>query len=150
MILKRHVFILEDDSDDRNITEDILTESGLRVRITYFSEYGELVTALRAGQRPSLILMDYNSAQPLPVHEALRKLKLIKSVRDIPVVVLGEVISHHSIAECYANGAASYIIKPSTMELTRHKIKVFFTYWSEVAETGSKISSGIPEYQPAF
>lgn len=130
---KKLVFMVEDDHDDRFITSNTLTEIGHDVPIKFFSNGEELFSAL-GHQIPSIILLDYNSTPDTGV-QILRRLKSNDNYKSIPVVILTESSVPHFNTECYGNGAVSVIKKPDTTEMTAVKIKTFFDYWINVAET---------------
>jgi CheY-like chemotaxis protein len=125
--------MLEDDSDDRYITQTALSELDLDIDITFFSNSNEFLSSLAIAPRPSLLLVDYNST-PENGFEVLKKIKAIQSIREVPVIILSDSSSDKYRAECYAYGASSFIIKPQTVEATAHKIETFFKYWFTVAE----------------
>lgn len=125
--------MLEDDNDDRYLTEEVLTEAGIKVPIQYFSNSNEMFQALANGEKPALLLVDYNSTPDNGI-AVLKKAKGNNAICDIPVVILSDNNFDSYRKECYAAGAASYIQKPDKMERTHEKIKTFFKYWLEVAE----------------
>ena len=55
------IFMLEDDSDDRNLTREVVEQLGLDLDMSFFSSSTELFRALEKDQ-PSLLLVDYNSS----------------------------------------------------------------------------------------
>jgi CheY-like chemotaxis protein len=128
------VLMLEEDPDDRQITESTLLELGFDIPVKYVSYSNELFDKLREDEKPSLILVDYN-ATPAPAVEILKELKGNADYRHIPTVVLGEGLPEHFIKECYQLGANSYITKPASDKITKDKIETFFKYWLNVAET---------------
>ena len=125
--------MLEDDPDDRLLTESTFTELGYNVRIHFFSSGQELLLFLDQWAKPVLIILDYNSG-PENAAVVLKRLKTHEQHRSLPVIVLSDSTSQQYIRECYALGASSYIVKPSLYEQTRHKIKTFFDYWLSTAE----------------
>jgi CheY-like chemotaxis protein len=64
----------------------------------------------------------------------LRKLKKNEAFKCIPVVLLSDSSEPIYRQQCYRDGASSFIIKPTSIEETKNKIKSFFTYWTEVVE----------------
>ena len=131
--MPKMVYMLEDDIDDRYLTEEILKESGVKIPIRHFQNSNALFAALDEGELPSLILVDYNIA-PENGLTVVKKLKSHPPFSGVPVVILSDNDLPHYKNECYALGASSFIKKPSTLEGTRRKITSFFTYWLEVAE----------------
>ena len=129
---KPYVLMLEDDADDRYITETTVRELGYNIQVRFLSYDRELIAYLTQSDEPSLILLDYN---PVTGADMLRHLKSHPDFNHIPVVVLSEVSSAHHVRQCYQLGANSFIKKPHTADMTRNKIETFFKYWFEVAET---------------
>lgn len=131
--MEKYVLMLEDDSDDRSLVKETLSELNMDVTIKYFSSSTDLFKFLSSGEKPALILLDYN-ATPDNGIDVLKKLKSNKEFSQIPAVILSDNDMPHYRNECYANGASSFIKKPDTLEATHQKIGTFFKYWFEVAE----------------
>ena len=131
--MSKSVFMLEDDSDDRFFTSETLEEIGVTVPVHFFTGSNDLFAALSAGHKPSLILVDYN-ATPEDGLQVLKKLKGHDLYKDVPVVILSDNDLSFYRSECYANGASSFVKKPTSLEGTKQKIGAFFKYWLEVAE----------------
>lgn len=129
-----YILMLEEDHDDRQLTESVLLELGFDTPVKYVRYSNELFEHLEGEHHPSLILMDYNST-PSPAIDILKELKGNIAYRHIPAVVLGEGLPQHFIKECYELGASSYITKPASSKGTKDKIETFFKYWLNVAET---------------
>ena len=128
---ERYVLMLEDDADDRYITETTIKELGYDIHVSFLSHGRELINYLASSDQPALILVDYN---PVTGSDILRQLKTHPDFNHIPVVVLSEVDSPNHVRQCYQLGANSFIKKPDTADMTRKKIETFFKYWFEVAE----------------
>ena len=131
--MARIVLMLEGDSDDRYITKDALSQLGIDIDIRFYSGSKELFTALSELQRPSLLLVDYNS-EPDNGIEVLKKLKGDYRYSEIPVVILSDSDLPRYKDECYRNGASSFIKKPDSVATTNKKIAAFFSYWFDVVE----------------
>jgi CheY-like chemotaxis protein len=128
---QQYVLMLEDDSDDRYITESTINELGYNIPIKFLNHDRELFRYLTQYEEPSLILLDYN---PVTGAETLRQLKTHPDFNHIPVVILSEVASPNHVRQCYQLGANTFIKKPDTAGMTMYKIQTFFKYWFEVAE----------------
>ena len=126
-----YILMLEDDADDRYITESTIQELGYDIPIKFLSYGRELLAHLNQSDKPALILLDYN---PVTGADMLRQLKTHPDFNHIPVVILSEVASQNHVRQCYQLGANSFIKKPQTAELTKQKIETFFKYWFEVTE----------------
>ena len=130
---KKLVFMVTTDHDDRLITANTLKELGHNVPIEFLSNTTELFAALQH-RIPSIILVDYNATPETGV-EILKQLKANDEYKSIPVVILTETSLDYYTKECYAIGACSVIKKPNSNEMTTQKIRTFFDYWVNVAET---------------
>jgi CheY-like chemotaxis protein len=129
---QQYVLMLEDDADDRYITEATIKDLGYDIPVKFLNYDRELISYLSDAPEPSLILLDYN---PVTGAETLRQLKAHPNFNHIPIVVLSEVASPNHVRQCYQLGANTFIKKPDTAEKTTNKIATFFKYWFEVAET---------------
>lgn len=131
---RKLILMLEDDSDDRYITEQAIEELGLDVDIEFFSDSNQFLHFLAGTSLyPSLILIDYNST-PENGLAVLKKIKALTPLNKLPVIILSDSNTEKYKAECYAHGASSFIQKPQTVEATANKIETFFKYWFTVAE----------------
>ena len=126
------ILMLEDDPDDRFLTETTMKDLGYETDITFVKSSKELFAALENGDRPTLILLDYNSSPDNAV-EILRFIKTNSRLKSIPVIVLSDSSSPKDIHECYLQGANSFIKKPTSASDTTDKINTFFKYWLTVA-----------------
>lgn len=131
--MNRFVLMLEGDGDDRYITQQTLFELNIDISIKFSTNSTEFFHSLQLSEKPSLILIDYNST-PENGLEVLKKLKSNPVNSDIPVVILSDSDDHKYKNECYKFGASSFIKKPDTFEATNRKIASFFSYWFDVVE----------------
>lgn len=137
---KKYIFMLEDDNDDRHLVNSTLKELGIEnkgletdIDVQFFSTSNQLMEALSTSQKPSLLLIDYNSTPDNGLH-VLKNIKSNTAYSEIPVVILSENDLDQYKRECYANGASSFIRKPDNVKETSKKIETFFRYWFEVVE----------------
>jgi DNA-binding NtrC family response regulator len=129
----RTVFMLEDDHDDRYITESIIEDLGLDIKIVFFSNSNLFLQHLSFAENPSLILLDYNST-PDNGLTVLKKIKAGHTHKNVPVIILSDSNVAKYKYECYGHGACSFIQKPSQVDRTRYFIEQFFIYWFTIAE----------------
>jgi len=129
--------MLDDDHDDRHITETVFAEKGYDVKLEFLDESDKVLTFLEDasidGTLPHLILLDLN----MPRKNGFEVLKEIKShfqFRQIPVVIISGTAYHEEVKECYLLGANSFVQKPLTDKLTQKKIETFVDYWFTVCE----------------
>jgi CheY-like chemotaxis protein len=125
------ILMLEDDPDDRFITQSTMSELGYNTDIKFVKDSQEFFAVLENAALPALILLDYNSS-PQNAVEILKTLKTDNNYRSIPVVVLSDSTSPKHARECYMHGASSYINKPTSMAGTTGKIDIFLKYWFTV------------------
>jgi len=131
--MRKLILMLEDDSDDRYVTESAITDLGLDVEIKFFLNSNQFLNALSTEDKASLLLIDYNSV-PENGLEVLKKIKNLSVMNSVPVVILSDSNTEKYRNECYAYGVSSFIRKPRTVEDTAKKIETFFKYWLNVAE----------------
>ena len=131
--MNRFILMLEEDSDDRYITQETLSALQINIPIKFFSDSAEFFKFLFTSEKPVLILVDYNSNADNGL-QVLRKLKSSPNFNDIPVVILSDSDHPRYKNECYKQGASSFIKKPDTAAATTKKIASFFNYWFDVVE----------------
>lgn len=130
--------MLEEDASDRELSQAYFKEYGLSAH--FLGKSNEVIPYLapmKPSQRPSVILLSMK-AVPDTGLEILKKLKADPELKQIPVVMLGENTLPDRIAACYEAGANTFINKPFSDKLTDRKIRIFLSYWFEVAETAGK------------
>ncbi|HEX2606445.1 MAG TPA: response regulator [Flavisolibacter sp.] len=130
--MDKYILMLEDDTDDRSLVKEIVGELDFEIPIRFSSDSQEAFSMM-AEDKPSLMLVDYNST-PENGLQVLKRMKADKDLKGIPVVILTENDLEKYRRECYAEGASTVATKPGKMMATRKKIEIFFRYWLEVAE----------------
>jgi len=111
---RRHVLIADDMDDNRNLLHEFLSQLGFAC-----SEARDGREALKVAQRikPDLVIMDLK----MPVMdgcEATRMMRIIETLKDVPVVVLSANIAEESTAASISAGANAFLSKPvDTAEL---------------------------------
>lgn len=128
---KLKVAMLEDDSDDRYLTNDVVAGLPLDLQIDFYANSNALFTGLQHN-RPHLVLVDFNAA-PENGLQVLKHLKSTGGLQSLPVVILSDSDLPKYREACYAAGASAYVVKPSSLAETKEKIATFFTYWTQVA-----------------
>jgi CheY-like chemotaxis protein len=131
----RYILMVEDDPDDRSLTQQTLQDIGISVPVKFLAQSDEVFSFLASHEPPAIILIDYNISPDSGV-DVLKNLKTNAQYRHIPVIILSESASPAFVTECYRHGANTFVTKPFTSVGTREKIERFFTYWLEVAEVG--------------
>ena len=128
-----YVLMLENDTDDRYITQSTLAELNLSVPVRYEYYSDGLVDVIDEKDIPGVILLAYNTS-PEVGFGIIQQFRKHPAYRHIPVIVLTEELQPDLIRKYYLAGANTVIKKPSSVEQTNKKIKVFFDYWFDVAE----------------
>jgi response regulator RpfG family c-di-GMP phosphodiesterase len=136
--MSRSILMLENDDDDRYITQAVFDEHRYDIKIHFVSTSQEVFTHLLQCEKnhvpfPSLILLDYH-AIPSNAVDILNELKSGSKYNHIPVVVLSGTVKNEIIKECYTAGASSFIQKPDKVTETDAKISSFFQYWFKTVE----------------
>ncbi len=125
--------MLNTDPDDRQFTETAMRELGQTTAVHFVRSVKEGIEYAGHHGEPAVILINDQGAMHLG-YTVLGELKKTEPLKDIPVVLLGEISTPEYVRKCYAAGANSFITKPSSVAGTRAKIASFFTYWFETVE----------------
>ena len=108
------IFVVDDDSMNREIIEAVLVSEGFEVTLL---NGGINLIERASSTRPSLILMDVR----MPNISGLvlcSQLRSNPSTQDIPVVIMTGYDSDSDRAEAYASGATGFLSRPfSAIEL---------------------------------
>ena len=135
-----HILLVDDSPTDVKIIERALRESGVQHRLTVMHDGTDaLEYMVRARDSefyeqeiPDLILLDLN----LPGIDGGQVLLVIKNdpeLRSIPVVVLTTSRRDDDVSRIYANGANTFIEKPSEYPRYCDLVSMLDLYWREVA-----------------
>ena len=136
------ILMVEDDKDDRMITEKALRKNRLVNPITFLMDGEELMDYLKGKgrfadpkscPRPCFILLDLN----MPKMDGRKALLFIKSdpdLKKIPVVVLTTSKAEEDILRSYDLGANSFITKPVHFEGLVTMMESLKNYWLEIVE----------------
>lgn len=88
--------------------------------------------AARSGKPYDLVLMDLNMPR-LDGREALSRMKSDEDLRRTPVVIMTTSSNENDITDCYARGAASYIMKPFDLDGLFVAMELTLTYWCKLS-----------------
>jgi two-component system, response regulator len=144
------ILMAEDDSDDRLLVQDALSESGLVVDLHFVENGVELMDYLHqrnkfspaSAPRPGLIILDLNMPKK-DGREALSEIKGDPELKRIPVAVLTTSSADLDIARVYELGANSFISKPAAFDALVHTMKAIGEYWFQVVMLPIKARSGL-------
>ena len=132
-IMTPRILMIENDADDRLLTEETFRAEGVDVHIDFIYSV-ELATALQdTAHRPQLILLNIN-AQPYHGVDLIRVIRATEGYESVPIVVLSEMVLSGEVQAVYDAGASSFIQKPASYGDTLFKIKSFINYWFHTVE----------------
>jgi CheY-like chemotaxis protein len=136
------VLMAEDDSDDRLLVKDAMTECRWEGDLRFVENGEELLDYLmRRGRftqpasapRPGLILLDLNMPKK-DGRETLREIKADRDLRCIPVVVFTTSKASADIGAMYELGANSFISKPIQFDALVRVMRILGQYWFHTVE----------------
>jgi two-component system, cell cycle response regulator DivK len=106
--MSKHILIVEDQEDNRQILRDLLTSAGYEMSE---AEDGEVALTAVKARRPDLILMDIQ----LPLidgYEVTRRIKADPDLKDIPIIVVSSYALSGDEPKARAAGCDAYVTKP--------------------------------------
>lgn len=139
---EHRILLVEDDQADAYITQRVFRDINRNMHqsiVLEHSETGESALALlEAGlddsqPLPDLILLDLN----MPRMDGFTFLEHIKAhprLCLIPVVVLTTSSAQSDIRQSYAQGAAGYVVKSTSMDEFTHHMQRLAIYWFELVK----------------
>lgn len=131
-----HIFIADDDADDRLLLQDAFLEGGHTTRLSFFCNGDALLQGIDEARRrhalPHLILLDLNMPGKSG-REVLTELKSETDIRRIPVIILTTSRDEDDISLCYDEGASSYIVKPVSFDGLLEITRSLKQYWTETS-----------------
>jgi two-component system response regulator len=137
------ILLVEDNPNDAELTLRALRKHHLANKVLHVEDGAEALEFLFANgaydQRkientPRVILLDLKLPKVSGV-EVLRKVKSDERTRVIPVVVLTSSREDRDLAECYALGVNSYIVKPVEFENFVRAVSDMGFYWLLLNQT---------------
>jgi CheY-like chemotaxis protein len=109
----QHVFITDDDEDDRLLFQEVVKELPYLVHLSMARDGEETIKILnQLHQLPDLLFLDLN----MPIKnglECLVDIKASKKLRSLPVIIFSTSIYPSAINQAYDAGAHLYIRKPN-------------------------------------
>lgn len=137
------ILLVEDNPNDAELTLRALKKHHLANKVLHVKDGAEALEFLFANgaydQRkientPRVILLDLKLPKVSGL-EVLRKVKSDERTRVIPVVVLTSSREDRDLAECYALGVNSYIVKPVEFENFVRAVSDMGFYWLLLNQT---------------
>lgn len=137
----RTLLLVEDDPDDVLITQRAL-ERRLDLRVVVARDGDEAMAFLRRqgsfaqAERPDLVLLDLNIPRRSG-HQVLREIRRDPVLTNLPVVVFTTSCAQEDINASYQERANSYVVKPDELSDFDRAIRIFQTFWLDVAAVPS-------------
>ncbi len=139
--MPKKILLLEDNSSDEKLTLMAFKKGGIDADIVVQRNGQDAVDYLFAEGRfaseghepPALVLLDLN----LPYvdgFEVLRRLRLDRRTRLLPVVVLTSSKQNEDVTRSYALGANAYVRKPLHFSAFVDAAKTLSGFWLELNE----------------
>jgi two-component system response regulator len=119
---KRTIVMADDDADDRALLRDAFREAQVENRLEFVADGRELLDFLRkCAQRrergsdalPAFVLLDLNMPHMDGI-DALLEIRSDPQLRHVPILVFSTSTNARDVLGCYAAGANSYLVKPSS------------------------------------
>jgi two-component system cell cycle response regulator DivK len=117
----RHILVVEDQDDNRQILRDLLTNAGFEMTEAV---NGEEALAEVAKRRPDLILMDIQ----LPVmdgYEATRRIRTHPDLKSVPIIAVTSYALAGDETKALDAGCDAYVTKPFSPRQLLTKIREY-------------------------
>jgi CheY-like chemotaxis protein len=131
--MENKILMVENDSDDRSLTEEMFRSEGLTAEIDFIYSNTLKDHIKNIGYKPKLILLSLN-AQANDLSELIAVLQGSENCRSAPIIVLSDIVRPDDVQKIYALGAHSLIKKPDNYSDTVFKIRSFVNYWFGTVE----------------
>jgi CheY-like chemotaxis protein len=127
------ILLVEDSHADVRLLREAVHEQDLDVVIDDVQDGEAALAHLRgAGARPDLVLLDLNLPR-LHGREVLEAIKADPELRPIPVIVLSTSDSPRDVADCYAQQASAYLVKPMGLDELGDLVQAIDAFWLRTA-----------------
>lgn len=128
------ILLVEDEEDDAELTKRAFAKAGIEADVEVIQDGGTAAEYLCASDSdrgkplPNLVLMDVK----LPTMrgmEVVRKFKETEGGKRTPVLMLTSAKDDIDVAEAYAAGANSYLVKPVSFDAFVEVANAIRLYW---------------------
>lgn len=127
------VIIIEDDTDDKEILEEIFKKLNYSNEIIFFRDGEKALEYLnRTDITPFIILSDINMPK-LDGFQLRNKIKTDAAldIKCIPYLFFTTAITQKSVIEAYSMSVQGFFIKPNKVAEIEKTIKVIMEYWKQ-------------------
>jgi two-component system chemotaxis response regulator CheY len=115
------IFLVDDSATVLISTSSILSKAGYQVEKAASAE--EAMTKLKSGLKPDLLITDLNMPGMNGI-ELIKQVKLIPTLRFMPILLLTTESQQAKRADAKAAGASGWLVKPATADELLNTIKL--------------------------
>jgi CheY-like chemotaxis protein len=129
------IVIIEDDSDDQEMLEEVFGELGYKNPTVYFTDGEAALSYLNNTKTiPFLILSDINMPKlsGFELREKLRRDAALEQ-KCIPYLFFSTAASQESVIEAYSMSVQGFFLKQHSMEALKDTIHAIVEYWKRCA-----------------
>jgi CheY-like chemotaxis protein len=122
-----HVFLVDDDADDREIFSDLLQESFENCMCCFAEDGFHALKKIEADSSflPHFIFIDINMPR-MNGMECLAELRKIPRLSTVPIYIYSTSIEREMAAKCLNLGAAGVVMKKSDLDGLRQELREIF------------------------
>lgn len=127
------IIVIEDDSDDQELLNEVFRELNYKNEIIFFSE-GEkaLDYLIKSAIEPFVILSDINMPklngielrEKIDTNEDLR-------IKCIPYLFFSTSSEQQHVVDAYSKSVQGFFVKPHSFDKLKRIIKIIIEYWQE-------------------
>lgn len=128
------IIVIEDDSDDQELLNEVFTALGVNNEVIFFGESEKALEYLshKSSAEPFLILSDINMPklngialrEKIDTNEDLR-------IKCIPYLFFSTTAEQQYVVDAYSKSVQGFFIKPNSFEKLQRVIKIIVEYWQE-------------------
>lgn len=127
------IILIEDDTEDQEILEDIFKEFDLNNEIIFFGDAQKALEYLtNTDIEPFLILSDINMPR-LNGMELREKIHTNEDLRIkcIPYLFFTTSAEQRYVVDAYSKSVQGFFVKPNSLEKLKRTLKIILDYWQE-------------------
>ena len=127
------IVVIEDDSDDQEILNEIFKELGFRNSVVYFLESEKALDFLVATDiEPFIILSDINMPRlnGLELREKIHTNEDLR-IKCIPYLFFTTSAEQKYVVDAYSKSVQGFFVKPHSYDKLKRTIKLIIEYWLE-------------------
>lgn len=132
MTRRLHIFVIDDNSSDLLLAEEVLATFGDRVTVTTYQSGQAALNAMWLSEAvyPDVVLLDINMPK-MNGFEVLKAMKTDARLKLIPVVMLTTSVAAQDVTQAYLLSANSYVVKAVNFAEFLQQIESFVEFWTK-------------------